>query len=76
MLSEEYKDEISELKQSNAHFAKVVEKHSELDKKIEDAERGRINMSNIEIDTMKKEKLLLKDKIYRMILEAKNRLKK
>ena len=70
----EYENEISELKQSNAHFNKIFEKHSELDKKIEDAERGRINISSIEIDTMKKEKLLLKDKIYNMILEAKRKL--
>ncbi len=74
MLTEKYKDEISELKQKNVHFAKIVEKHSELDEKIKDLEHGRINISDIEIETMKKEKLLLKDKIYNMILDAKKRL--
>ena len=37
----EYRDEITALKQSNAHFAKIFEKHNELDQKIADAEEGR-----------------------------------
>ena len=34
----EYKNEIHELKLSNAHFAKIFEKHNSLDQKIEDVE--------------------------------------
>lgn len=67
----EYKDEIHELKQSNAHFAKVFEKHNELDNKIEHVENGDIPMTDMELETLKKEKLLLKDEAYKMILEYK-----
>ena len=67
----EYRDEISELKQSDAHFARVFNKHNELDDKVKDAEYGRMGISDIEIETMKKEKLLLKDEMYKMIVESK-----
>ncbi len=67
----EYRNEISELKQSNAHFAKVFNDHNELDDKIKDAEHGRVGMSDVEIETMKKQKLLLKDEMLNMILESK-----
>ena len=67
----EYRDEIHELKLQNAHFAKIFEKHNELDQKVEDAEAGRIPMTDIELENLKKEKLLLKDEAYKMILDYK-----
>jgi len=67
----EYRDEISALKQSNAHFAKIFEKHNELDQKAKDADEGRLHLSDIEIEVIKKEKLLLKDEALKMILEYK-----
>ena len=70
MLSE-YREEISELKQQNAHFAKIFEKHNELDQKAKDADEGRLQLSDIELEQLKKEKLLLKDEALRMILEYK-----
>jgi uncharacterized protein YdcH (DUF465 family) len=70
MLSE-YREEISELKQKNAHFAKIFEKHNELDQKAKDADEGRLHLSDIELEQLKKEKLLLKDEALHMILEYK-----
>ncbi|MEN8727099.1 MAG: DUF465 domain-containing protein [Sulfurovum sp.] len=67
----EYKDEIHELKLSNAHFAKIFEKHNELDQKVEDAEANRVILTDVELETLKKEKLLLKDEAYKMILDYK-----
>lgn len=67
----EYKDEIHELKLSNAHFAKIFEKHNELDQKVEDAEADRVILTDVELETLKKEKLLLKDEAYKMILDYK-----
>jgi len=67
----EYKNEIHDLKQSNAHFAKVFEKHNALDQKIEDAESNRVILTDVELETLKKEKLLLKDEAYKMILDHK-----
>lgn len=67
----EYRDEISKLKQENAHFAKIFEKHNELDQKVEDAEAGRIPLTDLELETLKKEKLRLKDEAYKMIIDYK-----
>ncbi len=67
----EYRDEITELKQTNAHFAKIFEKHNELDQKAKDADEGRLHLSDAELEVMKKEKLLLKDEALKLILEYK-----
>jgi len=67
----EYRNEITELKQNNAHFTRIFEKHNKLDQDVKDAEHGRVGMSDIEIEKMKKEKLLLKDEMLKMILEHK-----
>jgi len=67
----EYRDEISELKQQNAHFAKIFERHNELDQKAKDADEGRLHLSDMELEQIKKEKLLLKDEALHMILAYK-----
>ena len=67
----EYKEEIHELKMSNTHFAKVFEKHNAIDKQVEDAEADRVILTDVELETLKKEKLLLKDEAYKMILDYK-----
>jgi hypothetical protein len=67
----EYRDIISKLKLDNAHFAKIFEKHNELDQKITDADEGREHISDVELETMKKEKLKLKDEAYAMIVAYK-----
>ena len=65
----EYRDEIHELKQNNAHFVRIFEKHNELDQKIEDAEADRVLLTDVELEILKKEKLLLKDEAYKMIMD-------
>ena len=67
----EYRDEISELKVQNAHFAKIFEKHNELDQKAKDADEGRLHLSEEELTKIKKEKLKLKDEALKLILEYK-----
>ena len=67
----EYRAEITELKQSNAHFRNIFEKHNKLDQDVQDAEHGRVGMSDIEIEKMKKQKLMLKDEMLKMILDYK-----
>lgn len=67
----EYRDIISKLKLDNAHFAKIFERHNELDQKIADADAGRDHISDAELDALKKEKLRLKDEAYAMILAYK-----
>ncbi len=65
----EYKEEIHALKQENAHFARIFEKHNALDNQIEHAENGDTPMTDMELETLKKEKLLLKDEAYKMIMD-------
>ena len=67
----EYRDEIHNLKQENAHFANIFEKHNVLDQKVEDAEADRIILTDVELEMLKKEKLLLKDEAYKMIMDHK-----
>ena len=67
----EYRDIISKLKVENAHFAKIFEKHNELDKAIADVEEGREHMDDFDLEKLKKEKLKLKDEAYAMIMKYK-----
>ena len=67
----EYRDIISKIKVENAHFAKIFEKHNELDQKITDVEEGREHLEQLELEALKKEKLRLKDEAYAMIMNYK-----
>jgi len=70
-MLDEYRDEITALKQSNGHFSTILEKHNELNQKVADAIQGRLPLTDVEIEVMKKEKLRLKDEMLKMILELK-----
>ena len=68
----EYRDIVTELKKTNTHFKRVFDKHNDLHDKIDKAEEGGIDHINpIEIESMKKEKLKLKDEAYAMIMDYK-----
>ncbi len=70
-MLQEYKHVITSMKAENAHFAKMFERHNELDQKIDDAESGKEYVEPLELDTLKKEKLKLKDDAYAMIMDYK-----
>jgi uncharacterized protein len=70
----EYRDVITKMKEdgsANAHFLKIFDRHNELDTLIEKAESGQIPMTDVEIEKLKKEKLLLKDEAYTEIVKYK-----
>lgn len=70
----EYRDIITHMKANeaaNAHFLKIFDRHNDLDDKIAKGENGDIPMTDLELETLKKEKLLLKDEAYGMILKYK-----
>jgi uncharacterized protein YdcH (DUF465 family) len=70
----EYREIVTELKRTNAHFKKVFDAHNDLHDQLEKAEEGGVDHINpIEIERMKKEKLKLKDKSYAMIMDEKNK---
>ena len=70
----EYRDIITHMKANeaaNAHFLKIFDRHNDLDDKITKGENGDIPMTDLELETLKKEKKLLKDEAYGMILKYK-----
>lgn len=60
----EYRDLITKIKGHDAHFTRLFDKHNELDQVIKNMESHIVPATDIEIETKKKEKLLLKDQLY------------
>ena len=66
----EYRDLISRLKTEDAHFSWLSERHNELDHRIDNMETGVTPADSFTIESLKKEKLLLKDKLYAVLRKA------
>ena len=66
----EYRELISKLKMSDRHFSHLFDKHNDLDAKILRMESHNEPATPEEIETLKKEKLLLKDQIYATLKKA------
>lgn len=70
----EYRDIITHMKESkqdNAHFLRIFDKHNELDDEIVKAENNEIILTDVELETLKKKKLLLKDEAYGILMQYK-----
>lgn len=70
-LSEEFPDHIEkmhELKQSNAHFAKLFDAYHEKNREIHRAETDIEPTDDFNMENMRKERLKLKDEIYGMLV--------
>ena len=66
----EYRELISQLKTTDHHFNRLFEQHNSVDQKVKNME-SRIETGTHEaIETLKKEKLLLKDQIYAVLKRA------
>lgn len=63
----EYRETIHELKLKDAHFRKMAHEYEGLDKSIFRAEQGIEIVNDDYLDLIKKERLLLKDKIFRIL---------
>ncbi|MDR3427449.1 YdcH family protein [Silvimonas sp.] len=66
----EYRDLISSLKNSNPHFSRLFNQHNELDQKIKNIESQPVGFGGAEVETLKKEKLRLKDELYVLLKQA------
>ncbi|MCP2041856.1 uncharacterized protein YdcH (DUF465 family) [Neisseria sp. HSC-16F19] len=66
----EYRELISQLKQSDNHFARLFDEHNELDDKITGLENNPVTSSLDEIDALKIQKLHLKDELYAILQKA------
>ena len=63
----EYRDLILRLKVQDDHFARIFHRHNELDQQIKNMEAGVVASHGMEIEQLKKEKLQLKDSLYRIL---------
>jgi len=70
----EYEQEIVDtLLTENEDFKRLYSRHGELKDKVKDVNSGLVTLDDYALDTMKKEKLLLKDRMAAMIDEYRQR---
>lgn len=66
----EYRDLITQLKHKDQHFTRLFDQHNALDQKIKNMETHIESGTHEEIETLKKEKLHLKDQLYQILRKA------
>lgn len=66
----EHKDKIHELKVQNNHFRRLAFEYEGVDKAIVRAEQGIDNLDDSFLETLKKERLALKDILFGMLKTA------
>ena len=60
----EFRDLITALKSNDAYFDRLFEKHNELDHEIKNMQENIQLATHTKIETLKKEKLRIKDELY------------
>lgn len=68
----EYRDLITQLKHKDLHFTHLFDRHNEIDQKIKNIEANVEQATDVEVETLKKEKLNLKDQLYAILVKASN----
>jgi uncharacterized protein len=66
----EFRDRITQLKTTDHHFMRLFDQHNALDQKVKNMEANITPATHEEIETLKKEKLLLKDQLYAILKNA------
>lgn len=66
----EYREQIAQLKLDDAHFAQIFDQHDALDAQIKRMQAHVDPGTPQEIETLKKEKLHLKDEVYQLLRKA------
>ncbi len=66
----EYRELITQLKNHDHHFTRLFNEHNDLDQKIKNMENHIESGSQVEIETLKKQKLHLKDELYAILKKA------
>lgn len=66
----EFRERIHTLKASDAHFARLFETYHKVDHEVHRIETGAENTSDDYLEERKKERLNLKDQLYRMLRQA------
>ncbi len=63
----EFKDRIHELKQDNMHFLRLFNEYHDVDKEVHRIESGAENTSDDYIESLKKQRLNLKDELFSIL---------
>ena len=63
----EHKERIHELKSSNPHFARLYSRYHDMDQQVRKIEEGFESTSDDFLEGLKKERLHLKDELFRII---------
>ena len=66
----EYRELISQLIERDHHFLQLINKHTEMNRRVEAMEAGIEPGTQQEIETLKKKKLAIKDEVYKALREA------
>ena len=66
----EYRDQITQLKSTDGHFARLFDQHNAMDQKILRMESHAEPGTPLQIEQLKKEKLQLKDQLYVMLKKS------
>ena len=66
----EHRELITQLKTTDRHFLNLFDKHNDLDQKIKNLEAHIEHATQVEVETLKKEKLALKDELYTILKKA------
>lgn len=71
-LAEEFPEHVEkmhELKMENAHFAKLFEAYHEINRAVHRAETNVEPTDDLNMDVMRKKRMVLKDEIYGMLVK-------
>ena len=63
----EFRDRITQLKTTDPRFMRLFDQHNALDQKVKNMVANITPATHEEIETLKKEKLLLKDQLYTIL---------
>ncbi|WP_440053266.1 YdcH family protein [Pseudoalteromonas sp. T1lg65] len=67
----EFKDKIHELKMSDRHFSKLFDEYHDVDNAVIRIEDGVEHSSDDYLESLKKQRLHLKDQLFAMLKQAK-----
>lgn len=66
----EYREQIHNLKESNAHFAKLFAEYHDVDKEVVRMEEDIEPAADTVIEEAKKRRLMLKDELFKLLQDA------
>jgi len=66
----EFRDQITHLKSTDGHFARLFNQHNALDQQVLRMQSNAEPSTPLQIELLKKEKLLLKDQIHAILKKA------